>query len=232
MIHNNLKHLFSSFRVEQGNDLAYEAKFRVDIFYSGIVFWGPGFKVQTHCKVNLLNFPFDTQTCEIIFINWVYKGNAVNFTIIPNADPVELTNYQPNGEWELIKTEAKVDYYEYQEEQTTVILPQAIFTLNLKRKPMYHIINVMLPCIIISLIAGLQFLLPPSSGEKISLGISVLLSFSVLLLLLSDIMPKTSEVVPLIGKWRYSYDNGFRNVIFLFFYMLQSTTWIYVVKSL
>ena len=114
--------------------------------------------------------------------------------------PVVVSNYQPNGEWELLEHNGKVEYVQYDTGAGTDEFPFVYFTFKLKRKPVYHIINILLPCIIISFIAGLQFLLPPSSGEKISLGISVLLSFSVLLLLLSDIMPKTSDVIPLVGK--------------------------------
>ncbi|KAG5441474.1 Neuronal acetylcholine receptor subunit alpha-9 [Clonorchis sinensis] len=45
----------------------------------------------------------------------------------------------------------------------------------------------------------LSFWLPPDSGEKITLGITVLLAFSVFMLLIAENMPATSEFVPLIG---------------------------------
>jgi nicotinic acetylcholine receptor, invertebrate len=44
------------------------------------------------------------------------------------------------------------------------------------------------------------FLSPPDQGEKISLGISILLSFSVFMLSMSENMPKTSETLPLFGE--------------------------------
>ena len=43
------------------------------------------------------------------------------------------------------------------------------------------------------------FWLPPDSGEKITLGITVLLAFSVFMLLIAENIPATSEMVPLIG---------------------------------
>ena len=46
----------------------------------------------------------------------------------------------------------------------------------------------------------LTFYLPTESGEKVSLGLTVLLSFSVFMLLIAESMPATSEFIPLIGQ--------------------------------
>lgn len=47
----------------------------------------------------------------------------------------------------------------------------------------------------------LVFCLPPDSGEKIALGITVLLAFSVFVLAIAEKMPETSDSMPLIGKF-------------------------------
>jgi len=44
------------------------------------------------------------------------------------------------------------------------------------------------------------FPLPPDAGEKISLGISVLLAFTVFLVMIADSIPRVSSAIPLIGK--------------------------------
>jgi nicotinic acetylcholine receptor len=51
-----------------------------------------------------------------------------------------------------------------------------------------------------SVLTLLVFCLPPESGEKIALGITVLLAFSVFMLAIAEKMPETSESIPLIGK--------------------------------
>ena len=56
-----------------------------------------------------------------------------------------------------------------------------------------------MPCALITAVALLVFCLPPETGEKISLGITVLLSLCVFLLMMSERMPATSETIPLIG---------------------------------
>lgn len=44
------------------------------------------------------------------------------------------------------------------------------FTVVMRRRTLYYSINLLLPCILISTLALLVFLLPADSGEKISLG--------------------------------------------------------------
>ncbi|KAK3851245.1 hypothetical protein Pcinc_042091 [Petrolisthes cinctipes] len=60
--------------------------------------------------------------------------------------------------------------------------------------------NVVLPCMMMSVLTLLVFCLPPDSGEKIALGVTVLLAFSVFMLAIAEKMPETSESIPLIGK--------------------------------
>jgi nicotinic acetylcholine receptor len=55
----------------------------------------------------------------------------------------------------------------------------------------------------LSVLTLLTFWLPTTSGEKISLGLSVFLAFSMFMLLIAEEVPATSESVPLIGQ-RYN----------------------------
>ena len=56
---------------------------------------------------------------------------------------------------------------------------------------------------LLSVLTLTGFCLPPDSGEKITLGLTVLLAFSVFMLLIAENMPPTSEYVPLIGQYKY-----------------------------
>lgn len=58
-----------------------------------------------------------------------------------------------------------------------------------------------MPIMAISLLTVLVFYLPYESGEKITLSISIFLTLTVFFLLLSDMNPPTSLVIPLLGKY-------------------------------
>lgn len=62
-----------------------------------------------------------------------------------------------------------------------------------------QVFNLILPCVLISLIALMGFYMPTDSGEKVTLGITSLLSTTVFLMMVAEGMPPTSEALPLIG---------------------------------
>ena len=78
--------------------------------------------------------------------------------------------------------------------------PVIHFHVILERRSLFYMLNLVLPCVLISSIVLLGFFLPSDAGEKITLTITILLSLTVFLLLVAETIPPTSEVVPLIGK--------------------------------
>lgn len=75
--------------------------------------------------------------------------------------------------------------------------------LIIQRKPLFYIINLIIPAFIITFVAFVGFFSPDSSSgerkEKVNLGIGTLLAMSVLLMTLSNQMPTTSKYLPLMG---------------------------------
>lgn len=52
--------------------------------------------------------------------------------------------------------------------------PDVTFTVTMRRRTLYYGLNLLIPCVLISGLALLVFLLPADSGEKISLGEGIL----------------------------------------------------------
>ncbi len=70
---------------------------------------------------------------------------------------------------------------------------------HLRRHPTFYVVNIIVPCIALSLLASLALLLPSDCGEKVSLEITVMLAFTIFLLMLSENVPRT-DTIPLLGK--------------------------------
>ena len=79
--------------------------------------------------------------------------------------------------------------------------PDITFSITIRRKTLFYTVNLIIPCVGISFLTVLTFYLPSDSGEKVALCISILLSLTVFFLLLAELIPPTSLVVPLIGKY-------------------------------
>jgi len=47
------------------------------------------------------------------------------------------------------------------------------FTVHIRRRTLFYGFNLIIPCVLISSMALLTFLLPPESGEKITIGVCV-----------------------------------------------------------
>jgi len=61
---------------------------------------------------------------------------------------------------------------------TEAEFPVVIFVLHLHRQRRFYLVNLIIPCLLLSVVALATFKLPPSSGDR--LGIGVYLSFIVL----------------------------------------------------
>lgn len=58
-----------------------------------------------------------------------------------------------------------------------------------------------MPCFLITALGLLTFVLPPATGERVTLVITTLLAMTVFMLMIAEKTPTTSKVTPLIGKF-------------------------------
>jgi len=67
-------------------DGKFEVQFpsNVLIYNSGYVMWVPCTIYKSSCSIDVEYFPFDEQTCTLIFGSWTYNGDEV--TIRPYTD--------------------------------------------------------------------------------------------------------------------------------------------------
>ncbi|XP_061902557.1 neuronal acetylcholine receptor subunit alpha-10 [Entelurus aequoreus] len=162
----------------------------------GQVMWDQPAITKSSCSVDVAFFPFDMQQCLLTFGSWTHNGNQMDlFNALDSAD---LADFIPNVEWEILGMPAKKNVIQYG--CCSDPYPDITFTLHLKRRSSFYIFNLLIPCMMISFLAPLGFYLPADSGEKVSLGVTVLLALTVFQLLVAESMPP-SESIPLIGKY-------------------------------
>ncbi|MBN3289310.1 ACHA7 protein, partial [Polypterus senegalus] len=178
-------------------DERFDATFHTNVLVnsSGTCQYIPPGILKSTCYIDVRWFPFDIQKCDLKFGSWTHNGWLLDLQMLE----VDISTYIPNGEWDLVGVPGKRNelYYECCKEP----YPDVTFTVTIRRRTLYYGLNLLIPCVLISGLALLVFLLPADSGEKISLGITVLLSLTVFMLLVAEIMPATSDSVPLIAQY-------------------------------
>lgn len=67
------------------------------------------------------------------------------------------------------------------------------------RKPLLYVINLIVPLVYLLILDLASFFISEGRGEKLSFKVTVLLSISVFMLILKDILPSTEDSLPMIG---------------------------------
>jgi len=157
----------------------------------------PGIFMST-CKIDITWFPFDDQNCEMKFGSWTYNGFKLGLKL-KNPEGGDISGYTTNGEWALIGVPATRNEVIY--ECCPEPYLDITFVIKIRRRTIYYFFNLIVPCVLIASMAVLGFTLPPDSGEKLSLGVTVLLSLTVFQDSVSATMPITSLQIPLLGTY-------------------------------
>lgn len=129
------------------------------------------------------------------FGSWTFE--VVDLDIHADMSPLHSSQYVKSAEWDLMGASKKRNVQSY----ACCDYPFSDVTIEFvfKRKPLFYIFNLIVPCMIIMSMVLLGFFLPPESGERITLSITVLLAMAVFLQLAAENLPRNSENVPVMG---------------------------------
>ncbi|KAJ1525706.1 hypothetical protein ONE63_008917 [Megalurothrips usitatus] len=168
----------------------------VIVYSNGMVTWLSHGIYRSSCDIDVEFFPFDIQACNMKWASWTYDGYQLD--LVKQTEDGDVSNYQANGEFDLVSFDAKkhVEYYSCCPEP----YPDITYVIRIRRRPLFYVFNLILPCILINCIALLVFYVPSESGEKVTLGISALLSMTVFLMTIRESLPPT-EKTPLISLY-------------------------------
>ncbi|XP_057205424.1 neuronal acetylcholine receptor subunit beta-3b [Triplophysa rosa] len=168
---------------------------KVIVRYNGLITWTPPASYKSACTMDVTFFPFDRQNCSMKFGSWTYDGNMVDLVLVNQQ--VDRSDFFDNGEWEILSaTGVKGSRQDVHLSYTYIT-----YYFILKRLPLFYTLFLIIPCLGLSFLTVLVFYLPSDEGEKVSLSTSVLVSLTVFLLVIEEIIPSSSKVIPLIGEY-------------------------------
>uniref|UniRef100_A0A4X2JVY6 Acetylcholine receptor subunit beta n=1 Tax=Vombatus ursinus TaxID=29139 RepID=A0A4X2JVY6_VOMUR len=175
----------------------------------GSVHWLPPAIYRSSCSIQVTYFPFDWQNCTMVFSSYSYDSSEVSLSPGLDLDGQQRNeiyihegNFIENGQWEIIHKSSRLNDPSGEGQGGKEGERQNVtFYLIIRRKPLFYLVNVIIPCVLITLLAIFVFYLPPDAGEKMTLSIFALLTLTVFLLLLASKVPETSLAVPIIVKY-------------------------------
>uniref|UniRef100_A0A8C5G6E1 Neurotransmitter-gated ion-channel transmembrane domain-containing protein n=1 Tax=Gouania willdenowi TaxID=441366 RepID=A0A8C5G6E1_GOUWI len=71
--------------------------------------------------------------------------------------------------------------------------------LTLRRRPTLYVVNLLIPSCFLVTVDLVSFLLPPHSVDRSSFKMTLILGYTVFLLIMNDLLPVTGETTPLIN---------------------------------
>ncbi|KAM3726973.1 Acetylcholine receptor subunit beta-like [Dirofilaria immitis] len=185
------------------------------VAYDGRVLWQPPAIYKSFCPIDVTWFPYDSQQCEMKFGAWSYTGYYVDLKQLPQDQVMkgidkygqdvetmkigmDLSFFYQSAEWDLLSLSSARHSVLY----TSCCGPEKYVDITyyfvLHRKTLFFTCNLIVPCFLISLLTTTVFYL---TDHKITFSISILVTLTVFFLVLIDIIPPTSLVIPMFGRY-------------------------------
>lgn len=120
----------------------------------------------------------ELHTSKIIYLQpakekkqW-YFFLAVYFSLHPQNSSADLSEYSPSVAWELLGVPGEFHSVFY--DCCVAPYDDVTYKVQIKRRALYHVMYLIVPCAMISVLTLLVFLLPPDCNERMTVGKAVL----------------------------------------------------------
>lgn len=155
------------------------------LFHNGSCYWNSHLVIDNDCNINLKRFPYDKHQCTIQITSRYHDIRQLRYDFPQHeeSDDINLVN----KEWVLtvknvIEKNVTLQCCDYP--VSSIILP-----LQIKRKSLAYFVNLFIPCIILSILMVLAFVIPPSSGDRHNHSLTILFTVIVFQQLTMDTLP-------------------------------------------
>lgn len=161
------------------------------ITYDGNITWEPYQVFDSTCNIDMTYFPFDSQKCDLQLVTWSSTREMIS--IVTGEDGFNIDAYEENANWNLLGVSTF--------DSSTTSTSGLSFSIRIRRRPVYYLLNFMIPIVLLSFLNNFAFVLPCDSGEKTGYAIVLFLSFAIFLLIVTEIMPEGMNTVPIISSY-------------------------------
>ncbi|XP_050933208.1 LOW QUALITY PROTEIN: 5-hydroxytryptamine receptor 3A-like [Lates calcarifer] len=170
----------------------------VYLYNTGHVYDDKPRRVVSSCQLGIYTFPFDVQNCSLTFGSYLHYAKDIK--VFPGATPEDILQesrevLETNGEWELADVGLALSNLAFQEGKYS----EVTFFLILRRRPLPYVVNLLIPSCFLITVDLFSFLLPPESVDRSSFKMTLILGYTVFLLIMNDLLPVTGESTPLIN---------------------------------
>uniref|UniRef100_A0A8C3G5G0 5-hydroxytryptamine receptor 3A-like n=1 Tax=Cyclopterus lumpus TaxID=8103 RepID=A0A8C3G5G0_CYCLU len=158
----------------------------VYLYNTGHVYDAKPIRVVSSCRLVIYSFPFDIQTCSLTYRSYLHYAEE----ILAESQDVLVTN----GQWELkdirvAPSTLALDVGSFSEIKYYIIL---------KRRPLLYVLNLLIPSGFLITVDLFSFMLPTDGMDRSSFKMTVILGYTVFLVMINNLLPVTGET-PLIN---------------------------------
>ncbi|XP_039545761.1 5-hydroxytryptamine receptor 3C [Pimephales promelas] len=154
--------------------------------------------VISSCKLDIYTFPFDFQNCSYTFNSYKHSRDDVQLFFFQPAKQIfkqSLEAMTTKGEWELIDLLTEKPVLLYLEGGWDNLIVHIV----LRRRATLYVVNLLIPSSLLLSLDLFSFLLPLQSVDRASFKMTLILGYTVFLLLMNDLLPVTGNNLPLIN---------------------------------
>ncbi|XP_056397700.1 5-hydroxytryptamine receptor 3A-like [Hyla sarda] len=178
----------------------------VYIHNTGLVNYQKPLRMSSMCIFYIYYFPFDQQNCTLTFQSQLHTVEHINVSMWRKSEEMmkDLQKFYDKGEWELLSINSNYKVVDELGRKFGVVE----YYVSFRRHPMYYIVNLIIPSAFLILMDIIGFYLPPESGERVTFKITLLLGYSVFLIVVSETLPASAQGAPIIDELSKYCENG------------------------
>ncbi|XP_076131748.1 5-hydroxytryptamine receptor 3C-like [Alosa pseudoharengus] len=166
---------------------------------TGYVTDGMPVKVKSSCNLNIYTFPFDIQKCSFTFHSYMHSADTVHMYFGRSVEEIlQRSNelMQTMGEWELLgMTSYKHNLVTFDGNSWE----ELTYYITLRRRATLYVVNLIIPSCFLITLDLFSFILPPQSVDRSAFKMTLILGYTVFLLLMNELLPVTGNTIPLIN---------------------------------